>query len=115
MTRLFAFAAAFMLAVSPAAFSDETPVLNAELSAAIEAGGSLVIVGVTGMVCDLCAVAMTRTFGRRGEVAAVHVDLDAKTLQIVERSGQTLSDDAIEDLVRRSGYRMTALQRAEES
>lgn len=94
----------------------ETPAAEArteELAAALAAGGSLVSADVLGMVCDFCAVAMTRTFGRRDEVAAVHVDLDAKTLQIVIREGQTLSDETIEDLVRRSGYELSAIQRGE--
>lgn len=91
-----------------------TPVVdNADIAAALEAGGSLVTADVLGMVCDFCAVAMTRTFGRRDEVAAVHVDLDAKTLQIVVREGQTLTDETIADLVRRSGYELETIRRGE--
>ena len=44
--------------------------------AAALAGGAPVVVGVLGVVCDFCATAMNKTFGKRDEVAAVYVDLD---------------------------------------
>jgi copper chaperone CopZ len=85
--------------------------MNDDIAAALEAGGSLVTAEVNGMVCDFCATAMTRTFGRRDEVAAIHVDLDTKLLQVVVKSGESLSDEAIRDLVTRSGYETTAIRR----
>lgn len=84
-----------------------------EIAAAIAEGGSLIVARVNGMVCDFCATAMTRTFGRRDEVAAVHVNLDDKTLQLVIRESQTISDETITDLVRRSGYELTEISRGE--
>lgn len=87
--------------------------LPEEISTALEEGGTLVTADVLGMVCDFCAVAMTRTFGRRDEVSAVHVDLDAKTLQIVVREHGELDDETITDLVRRSGYQLEAIRRGE--
>ena len=83
------------------------------ITQALAAGGSLVVADVNGMVCDFCATAMTRTFGRRDEVAAVHVDLDSKTLQLVIGSGQAMDDATITDLVRRSGYELVAIRRTE--
>jgi hypothetical protein len=83
------------------------------ITRALAEGGSLVVADVNGMVCDFCATAMTRTFGRRDEVAAVHVDLDSKTLQLVIGSGQAMDDATITDLVRRSGYELVAIRRAE--
>jgi len=85
-----------------------------DIARALSEGGTLVTADVLGMVCDFCAVAMTRTFGRRDEVAAVHVDLDTKTLQLVVAEGAELSDETIADLVRRSGYELTAVHRGEE-
>lgn len=90
-----------------------TTTLPEEISTALEEGGTLVTADVLGMVCDFCAVAMTRTFGRRDEVSAVHVDLDAKTLQIVVREHGELDDETITDLVRRSGYQLEAIRRGE--
>jgi copper chaperone CopZ len=85
--------------------------LNEDISAALAAGGSLVTADVNGMVCDFCAMAMTRTFGRRDEVAAIHVDLDTKVIQLVIKAGESMSDETITDLVTRSGYQTTAIRR----
>jgi copper chaperone CopZ len=85
--------------------------MHEDIAAALEAGGSLVTAEVNGMVCDFCATAMTRTFGRRDEVAAVHVDLDAKVLQVVVKAGESLTDETIRDLVMRAGYETTAIRR----
>ena len=90
------------------------PRMTGEIREALDAGGELVVVDVLGMVCDFCAVAMTKTFNRRDEVAAVDVDLDAKTLTFVVEDGQALNDAKIEDLVRRSGYRLSEIRRGEE-
>lgn len=83
------------------------------ITEALAAGGALVTAEVNGMVCDFCATAMTRTFGRRDEVAAVHVDLDTKTLQLVIGQGHEMSDETITDLVRRSGYELVSVNRGE--
>ena len=85
------------------------------ITEALAAGGSLVTAEVNGMVCDFCATAMTRTFGRRDEVSAVHVDLDTKQLQLVIDSGQVMDDATITDLVRRSGYELVSIRRGEEA
>lgn len=85
------------------------------ITEALAAGGSLVVADVNGMVCDFCATAMTRTFGRRDEVSAVHVDLDTKTLQLVLGAGQAMDDETITDLVRRSGYELVSIRRGEEA
>lgn len=86
--------------------------LETELAAAVQAGGELITVDVLGMVCDFCATALTKTFGRRDAVAAASVDLDAKTLTIVTKPGETLSDETIADLVTRSGYKLETIRRA---
>ncbi|MCC5980790.1 MAG: hypothetical protein JJU26_03620 [Oceanicaulis sp.] len=83
------------------------------MQTALDEGGSLVIVDVLGAVCDFCALAMTRTFERRAEVAAATVDLDAKTLTFVLREGAQMEDAAISDLIRRSGYQENGIRRAE--
>lgn len=85
------------------------------ITEALAAGGSLVLAEVNGMVCDFCATAMTRTFGRRDEVSAVHVDLDTKQLQLVIGAGQAMDDATITDLVRRSGYELVSIRRGEEA
>jgi len=81
------------------------------IMAALAAGGEPVVIDVLGVVCDFCAKAMDKTFGKRDEVAAVYVDLDDKTLSLVMTPGKSLDDKTIEKLVKRAGYRTAAIRR----
>ena len=84
-----------------------------ELEAALAAGGEPIVAKVLGAVCDFCATAMNKTFGKRDDVAAVYVDLDAKTLNLVLRPGAAMSDASLRDLVRKSGYRVDGIARGD--
>ena len=86
-----------------------------EISAALAGGGAPVVVDVLGVVCDFCATAMNRIFSKRDEVAAIYVDLDKKTLSLVISDGSDLSDEQIEKLARRAGYRIAAIRRDSEA
>ena len=85
--------------------------LTPEIEAALAAGGEPVVADVLGVVCDFCAKAMNKTFGKREEIAAVYVDLDDKTLSLVFKPGQTLDDETVEKLVKKSGYRIKNIRR----
>ncbi len=85
-----------------------------EIEAALSAGGEPVVVEVLGVVCDFCAKAMNKTFGKRDDVAAVYVDLDAKTLNLVLRSSDPMSDQEIDRLVTRAGYKTKAIHRGDQ-
>ncbi|MCG8442007.1 MAG: hypothetical protein MI723_09380 [Caulobacterales bacterium] len=87
--------------------------LPEDIRSALADGASLVTVDVLGMVCDFCATALTKTFGRRDAVAAVHVDLDAKTLSLALKAGAEMDDEAIARLAERAGYRIDAIRRGE--
>jgi len=87
------------------------PAATPEIRAAAAAGGEVVVADVLGVVCDFCAKAMNKTFGRRSEVAAVHVDLDAKALTLVLKPGETMDDETVETLVKKAGYRTKAVRR----
>lgn len=82
-----------------------------EIDAALAAGGEPVVVEVLGAVCDFCAKAMNRTFGRRDDVSAVYVDLDSKTLNLVLISENAMDDAEIDRVVVRSGYRAKSIHR----
>ena len=86
-----------------------------EISAALANGGAPVVVDVLGVVCDFCATAMNKIFGKRDEVAALYVDLDKKTLSLVINDGSDLSDKQIEKLAKQAGYRIAAIRRASEA
>ena len=104
-------AASEMAAPSDTAPSGLALAATPELTAALAAGGEPVVAKVLGAVCDFCATAMNKTFGRRDEVAAVHVDLDAKTLNLVLRPGATLDDETLRETVRKAGYKVDRIAR----
>ena len=70
-----------------------------------------VVVSVNGLVCDFCAQAIERSFRRRAEVSAVHVDLTEKVVSIEFRANQSLDDDTIRDIITRAGYTVTNVRR----
>lgn len=82
-----------------------------ELAAALAAGGEPIVAKVLGAVCDFCAKAMNKTFGKRDDVAAVYVDLDAKTLNLVLKPGATMTDKALQKSVKKSGYKVDTIAR----
>ena len=86
---------------------------NDEINTALEAGGQPVVADVLGVVCDFCAKAMNKTFGKRDEVAAVYVDLDTKTLNLVFKPDATMADDEIEKLVKKAGYKIAGIRRGD--
>ena len=71
------------------------------------------VADVLGVVCDFCAVAMNKVFGKQEEVAAVYVDLDTKALNLVFMPGATLTDEAIASLAVQAGYRIAAVHRSD--
>lgn len=97
------------------AASGETVTLSRtpEIDAALAAGGEPAVAQVLGVVCDFCAKAMNKTFGKREEVAATYVDLDTKTLNLVFKPGQSLDDETIGVLVKKAGYKIAAIHRGE--
>ena len=82
-----------------------------ELAAALAAGGEPIVAKVLGAVCDFCAKAMNKTFGKRDDVAAVYVDLDSKTLNLVMKPGATMTDKALRKTVKKSGYKVDSIAR----
>ena len=61
---------------------------------------------VNGMVCAFCATGIEKTFRKQPEVATVKVDLAKKRVTITTKSGTTLSDAKIKEVVTYSGYTM---------
>ena len=84
-----------------------------DLDAARAAGGEPVVASVLGAVCDFCAMAMNKTFGKRDEVAAVYVDLDAKTLNLVLKPGAELTNETIRKTVKKAGYQVSQISRGD--
>lgn len=98
--------AAALAATSPMlAHAQPTP---AQKTAPIAADA---IVSVNGLVCDFCAQAIEKSFRRRAEVNAVHVDLTAKLVSIDFKPNATLDDATIRRIITNAGYAVVSVRR----
>ena len=68
-------------------------------------------VGLNGLVCDFCTLALNKTFKKRDEVRGTYIDLDTKTLSVALADNQTLDNEAIMSLVKKAGYSVTKITR----
>ena len=86
-----------------------------DIESALARGGEPIVADVLGVVCDFCALAMNKIFGKREEVAAIYVDLDTKALSLVLVPGASMSDQTIADLAVQAGYRIADVRRGTEA
>jgi len=86
-----------------------------DIESALAQGGEPIVADVLGVVCDFCALAMNKIFGKREEVAAIYVDLDTKALSLVLVPGASMSDQTIADLAVQAGYRIADVRRGTEA
>ena len=96
-------AAAF---VTPIALAESEPAPVAEASTQ-----TMVTAKVNGMVCDFCARAVTKVFGKEDAVENVHVDLDNGEIHVTLKAGSALSDERVASLVKKSGYDLVSIAR----
>jgi hypothetical protein len=96
-----------MLALAPAAsFAKEKKMSGPEVVDIAD-----ISVGLNGLVCDFCSLALNKTFKKQDEVAGTYVDLDTKTLSVALADGKALDNDAIIKLVKKAGYSVTKITR----
>ena len=96
------------------AFTLATPVVFADQDTPSETAATaqtMVTAKVNGMVCDFCARAVTKVFGKEEAVDTVHVDLDKGEIHVTLKSGAALSDDRVGELVKKSGYDLVSVER----
>ena len=72
-------------------------------------------VGLNGLVCDFCSIALNKTFKKRDEVRGTYVDLDSKILSISLNQGASLANKDILKLVKKAGYTTTKISRKDGS
>ena len=60
--------------------------------------------GVNGLVCDFCARALEKTFGKEEAVESINVDLDEKMITIHLNEGHTLDNKTVMQLITDAGY-----------
>jgi copper chaperone CopZ len=100
-----ALAATSIAFAAPAAMAQDAP-----SDSAISAQ-TLITAKVNGMVCDFCARAVTKVFGKQDAVENVHVDLDNGEIHVTLQPGAEISDEKVADLVRKSGYDLVSIDR----
>lgn len=66
---------------------------------------------VNGLVCDFCARALEKVFGKRDEVSGIDVDLDNALVKVALELGQTIDDETLTRLINDSGYNVTAIDK----
>jgi hypothetical protein len=91
--------------------AEPVDVANARIAAAIDDGGSLVLVSVKDLECAFCAAAIEEAFADRNEVAAAYVNIRAQTISIVVRNGEGISDKTIRKIIKRRGIDVVAIDR----
>ena len=79
--------------------------------AAVQSGD--VHVSVNGLVCDFCARALEKTFGKQESVKGIDVNLESKVVTINFNDGQTLDDETITQLITDAGYNVEGIHRVE--
>ena len=66
---------------------------------------------VEGLVCDFCARALEKVFGRHNGVLGIDVDLDNTRVSIAMQPGETIDDATLGRLVKDSGYNVVAIDK----
>lgn len=85
--------------------------ISLSLPAMATSFGEVVKVEVNGLICDFCARALEKVFGREDEVESIDVNMNSKVLTIFFRNGQSLDDERIKELVIDAGYDAGAIHR----
>ena len=62
---------------------------------------------ISGLVCAFCAQSLEKVFKAQPEVADIKVDMDASTLKLTFKDGQSLSEEQVKKLVLDAGYVVT--------
>jgi len=70
-------------------------------------------VSVNGLVCDFCARALEKVFGKEEAVKGIDVNLDTKMITINFNEGQSLDNETITKLITDAGYNVEGIHRVE--
>jgi mercuric ion binding protein len=75
------------------------------------AEGKEVDIAVKGMVCGFCAQGIEKKFHAQSSVDQVKVDLGQKRVRLTLKNGQSMTDDAIRNILTESGYNVEKIER----
>ncbi|GLS24326.1 heavy-metal-associated domain-containing protein [Marinibactrum halimedae] len=72
---------------------------------------SIIDIEVNGLVCDFCARALEKVFGRNDSVQDVQVNLDEGKVSVILKPNKIISDDDLRELIQDSGYNVASIDR----
>ncbi|MBX9767737.1 MAG: hypothetical protein K2X47_10735 [Bdellovibrionales bacterium] len=67
-------------------------------------------VRIRGMVCSFCAQGLVAGAKAHPKVSVVDVSLEKKTMSLLIKEGQTMSDEEVQQLVQDSGFKVESVQ-----
>ena len=79
------------------------------------AAGQSATIHVSSLVCDFCARAVEKVFGKEESIQAVKVDLDAKIIVLSFKDKQNMDDLKITDLITKAGYKVVSIAREKDT
>lgn len=94
----------FTLSLATPVFAEESAVITEQ---SVKAGD--VQVSVNGLVCDFCARALEKVFGKQEAVENINVNLDTKIITVNFKEGQNLDDETIKTLIQDAGYNVESI------
>tara|TARA_B100001971_G_scaffold210292_1_gene235471 strand:+ start:847 stop:1194 length:348 start_codon:yes stop_codon:yes gene_type:complete len=77
----------------------------------VESQGGDIHVSVNGLVCDFCARALEKVFGKEEAVQNIDVNLDTKVITITLNEDKNITDERIKALIADSGYNVEGIHR----
>jgi copper chaperone CopZ len=73
--------------------------------------GTLIQIGVNGLVCDFCARALEKVFMKRSDIAGIDVNLDDSRVIISLKDDADIDDETLRKLVTDAGYNVSGITR----
>tara|TARA_B100001564_G_C20469467_1_gene591951 strand:+ start:363 stop:677 length:315 start_codon:yes stop_codon:yes gene_type:complete len=71
-----------------------------------------ILVEINGLVCDFCARALEKVFGKHESVSNIHVNLDSKIVTITFKHNHlAMNDQTIKELINDAGYDVKEIHR----
>ncbi len=91
----------------------EEPTTQEVLAPSEVLAGASVRLKVDGMVCPFCAYGLEKRLEEIASIDAVLIRISDGLVQIRTKEGQELTDEALTDAVRKSGFSLREIERVE--
>lgn len=90
---------------------DMTEADTTKTAPGIEGADHTIVAQINGLVCDFCARALEKVFGKREEVSGIDVNLDTKLVTIGFKKDTDMDDATITKLITDAGYNVVKITR----